>query len=301
MKKIFFTRELKFGIIVIGTLFLVYFGLNFLKGINIFSSTYSYYAKYENIGGLVASTPVYVKGYKVGQVDEIQYDFTKEKAFTVKISVSKDIRLPKETIVQLYDDGLMGGRAIQLLIPTTTAQEFYNEDDLITSQSSSGLVDQLSTDLLPKIEVLANQADSLIRSLRNLLDNESLANILGSADKVAADLAVSSSQLKNMMSNQVPQLLNKTDMLVSDFSQIGKNLKEVDFNKTLLTLDHSIASIGDVANKINDDKGTLGALLNDRELYLELLSLSSNADSLILDLKQNPKRYVHFSIFGRKK
>jgi len=114
-------------------------------------------------------------------------------------------------------------------------------------------------------------------------------------------LAVSSSQLKNMMSNQVPQLLNKTDMLVSDFSQIGKNLKEVDFNKTLLTLDHSIASIGDVANKINDDKGTLGALLNDRELYLELLSLSSNADSLILDLKQNPKRYVHFSIFGRKK
>lgn len=300
MKKFRFTRELKFGIIVIGALFLVYFGLNFLKGINIFSSTYNYYAKYENIGGLVESTPVYLKGYKVGQVDEITYDFAQEESFTITISVSKDIRLPKGTIVQLYDDGIMGGKAIQLLIPISSEENFHNEYDLITSQSATGLIEQLSSDLLPKIASISNQADSLLQSLRNIVDDESLSNTLDAAEKAAADLAVSSSQLKGMMSNQLPQILNKTDVLITDFTQVGKNLKEVDFSKTMSTLDHTIASIGQVADKANGNEGTLGALLNDRELYFELLRVGSSADSLLIDLKQNPKRYVHFSLFGKK-
>jgi len=300
MKKFRFTRELKFGIIVIGALFLLYFGLNFLKGINIFSSTYTYYAKYENISGLVESTPVYLKGYKVGQVDEITYDFTQKESFTVRISVLKDIRLPKGSIVQLYEDGIMGGKAIQLLIPATTAQEFYNEDDLIISQSAAGLVEQLSAGLLPKIESLSNQADSLIRSLRNIADDKSISNTLNAAERAVADLAVSSSQLKKMTSNQLPQILDKADVLLTDFVQVGKNLNEIDFNKTMSTLDYTIANIGGIADKMNNDQGTLGALVNDKELYHGLLRLTASTDSLLIDIRQTPKRYVNFSLFGRK-
>ena len=300
MKKVRFTRELKFGIIVIGVLFLLYFGLNFLKGINIFSSTYSYYVKYENIGGLVESTPVYLKGYKVGQVDGITYDFSQKESFTVQISISKDIRLPKGTIVQVYESDIMGGKAIQLLIPPTSGSDFYIENDLIASQSAPGLIDQLSSELLPKIASFSTQADSLLQSLRAIVDDGSLSNTLDAAEKAAADLAVSSAQLKTIMSNQLPQILDKTDVMISDFTQVGKNLKELDLNKTLSTLDHTIASIGEIADKAQSDQSTLGALLNDRELYFELLRVGANADSLLVDLKKNPKRYVHFSLFGGK-
>ncbi|NDV46784.1 MCE family protein [Paludibacter sp. 221] len=301
MKKKYLTRELKLGIIIIGALFLLYFGLNFLKGINIFSSTYSYYAQYDNIGGLVVSTPVYVKGYKVGQVDEIKYDFSRETSFTVKVSVSKDIKLPKGTKIELYDDGIMGGKAIQLLIPhEAQSTAFYAAEDTIESQVSMGLIDQLSAGLLPQIATLSNQADSLIRSIRSVIENESLTNSLASIEKITADFEVSSSQLKGIMINDFPGILNKADVLISDFSDIGKNIKQVDFNSTFSALDYTIQNFGDVANKINNDNGTLGALLNDRQLYTNLSSLSNSADSLVIDLQNNPKRYVHFSLFGRK-
>jgi phospholipid/cholesterol/gamma-HCH transport system substrate-binding protein len=286
-----FTRELKFGIIILGALFLVYFGLNFLKGINIFSSTDRYYAKFEHIDGLVVSSPVYVKGYKVGQVDEIVFDFSQREPFTVRFSVSREIRLPKGTIVEKYDDGLLGGKALQLLIPTgNVAQIFYSANDVITSRIAIGLMGQISSIFLPKIEDFVNQADSALRSLRTLLENESLTNTLESAEKIASDLTVSSRQFRNMMSNQIPQLLDNTNTLITDFSQVSEHLQGLDIdkaNETLATLDNTIATFGNTADNVS-------------ELSIGLLRVSSSADSLLIDLKENPRRYVHFSLFGRR-
>ncbi len=123
MKRNFFTREVKVGIMAVVAIFVLYFGLNFLKGIDIFTPIDYYYTTYENIGGLVPSSPVYVKGYKVGQVEEIKYDFTKDVAFVVKISVSNDISVPKGAKIELFDDGLMGGKAIQLIYAPLTASQ----------------------------------------------------------------------------------------------------------------------------------------------------------------------------------
>ena len=291
-----FKRELKFGIIVIGALFLVYFGLNFLKGVNVFSSTYSYYVQYEQIDGLVVSSPVYVRGYKVGQVDRIIHDFSQPKPFTVRFSVLRDVRLPKGTIVEKYDDGLLGGRALQLLkpMPVDWTGDFYDENDVIASQIALGLMGELSSVLLPMIEQFSTQADSLLRSIRVIIESESLQNALESVEKATANLVVTTSQVNNIMSNQVPQMFENADRMITNFAQIGESVDNIvdnidvgEINKILSSLDHAIANVGTVAGGIND-------------LSIGLLSVSSSADSLLIDLKANPRRYVHFSLFGRR-
>ena len=294
------SRDLKFGLIVIGALFLVYFGLNFLKGVNIFSPTRSYCAQYDEIGGLVVSTPVYVKGYKVGQVDEIAYDFTRETPFTIRFSVSKDIRLTRGTVVELFDDGLMGGKAIRLLIPAGADDDCYAEGDLVPSQADEGLMGALTGSLLPKLEAFSQEADSLIRSLRQLVEDESLAHTLASAEQAAADLAATSGSLRHLMANDVPRILDKTDLLLGDLSVVSGNLKQIDYRATFNNLDRTLSGLDMTIGKINNGTGTLGALLNDRQLYIDLTNTASAADSLLIDLRLHPKRYVHFSLFGRK-
>lgn len=301
MKKNFLTREVKVGIMAVVAIFVLYFGLNFLKGIDIFSSVNNYYATYENIGGLVPSSPVYVKGFKVGQVEEIKYDFTQRESFVIKISVSNDIKLPKGTIVQLYDDGLMGGKAIQLIYaPVELTQAMYEPDDTIASEVGIGLMGQLAGDLMPKIQSISTQADSLIRSVRVLVENKDLNKSISSIERTTADLAVSSAQLKKMMSTDMPHILSDVNTVTSDFKQITGNLKKIDYAATFASIDHTIANLSLITDKMNSSEGTIGLLLNNKDLYINLSNTAASSEKLLIDLKQNPKRYVHFSLFGSK-
>ena len=301
MKKQFFTREVKVGIMAIVAIFILYFGLNFLKGIDIFSSVSNYYASYENIGGLVPSSPVYVKGFKVGQVEEIKYDFSKQNSFVVKISVAKDIQLPIGTKIELYDDGLMGGKAIQLIYaPITASQTMHQSGDTIKSQMGTGLMAQLTGSLLPKIESISTQTDSLIRSVRTLVDNKDLTKSIASIEHTTANLAVSSSQLKKMMNNDVPHILGNVNDITSDFKQISGKLKKIDYEATFTSIDQTIANLNLLTKKMNSSEGTIGLLLNNKDLYINLSNTAASADKLLIDLQKSPKRYVHFSLFGRK-
>jgi phospholipid/cholesterol/gamma-HCH transport system substrate-binding protein len=301
MKKNYFTREVKVGIMVIVAIFVLYFGLNFLKGIDIFSPISYYYGRYENVGGLVKSCPVYVKGFKVGQVEQVKYDFSKKESFVVKISVSKDIQLPKGTKIELYDDGLMGGKAIQLIYePINASQAMHQPGDTIESKMGIGLMAQLSGDLVPKIESISTQADSLIRSVRTLVENKNLNKSIASIEHTTSDLAVSSSQLKKMMSNDMPRILGDVNVLTSDFKQISGNLKKIDYAATFASIDHTIANLSLISDKINNGEGTIGMLLNNKDLYINLSNTAASSDKLLIDLQKNPKRYVHFSLFGSK-
>lgn len=301
MKKNYFTREVKVGIMAIVAIFVLYFGLNFLKGISIFTPVSYYYGSYENLGGLVPSTPVYVKGYKVGQVEKISYDFSKKESFVIKISVSKDIKLPKGTKMELYDDGIMGGKAVQLVYaPVTSSQVMYEPGDTIESKVGLGLMAQLSGDLVPKIESISLQADSLIRSVRVLVENKDLTKSLSSIEHTTADLAVSSSQLKKMMNNEVPRILSDVNGVTSDFKQISGNLKKIDYAATFASVNHTISNLSLITDKINNSEGTLGMLLNNKDLYINLSNTAASSDKLLIDLQKNPKRYVHFSLFGSK-
>ena len=301
MKKQFFTREVKVGIMALVAIFILYFGLNFLKGIDVFSSVSNYYASYENIGGLVPSSPVYVKGFKVGQVEEIKYDFSKQNSFVVKISVAKDIQLPIGTKIELYDDGLMGGKAIQLIYaPITASQTMHQSGDTIKSQMGTGLMAQLPGSLLPKIESISTQTDSLIRSVRTLVDNKDLTKSIASIEHTTANLAVSSSQLKKMMNNDVPHILGNVNDITSDFKQISGKLKKIDYEATFTSIDQTIANLNLLTKKMNSSEGTIGLLLNNKDLYINLSNTAASADKLLIDLQKSPKRYVHFSLFGRK-
>lgn len=301
MKKKFFTREVKVGIMAVGAIFILYFGLNFLKGIDIFSPVSYYYARYDNIGGLVPSCPVYIKGYKVGQVEAINYDFSKKESFLVKVSVRKDVKLPVGTVVQLYDDGLMGGKAIQLVYaPVDLARPLHASDDTLKSEIATGLMAQVAGEMMPKIENIAVQADSLLRSVRTLVDNKDLHKSLSSIEKTTSNLAESSTQLKGMMKNDMPKILGNVNDITSDFKQVSGNLKKVDFQATISSINHTISNLNLITDKIKNGEGTLGMLVNDKDLYINLSNTASSTDKLLIDLRQNPKRYVHFSLFGSK-
>lgn len=301
MKRKYFTREVKVGLMAIAAILILYFGMNFLKGIDIFSPVNYYYGRYENIGGLVPSCPVYVKGFKVGQVEKIKYDFSKKESFVIKISVSKDIQLPKSTKIELYDDGLMGGKAIQLIYePIIATQSMYQPGDTIESKVGIGLMAQISGNLMPKIDSISIQADSLIRSVRALVENKNLKKSLVSIEHTTADLAISSSQLKKMMNNDMPRILGDVNVITTDFKQITGNLKKIDYAATFASINHTISNLNLITDKVNSSEGTIGMLLNNKDLYVNLSNTAASSDKLLIDLQKNPKRYVHFSLFGSK-
>jgi len=300
MKKNFFNKEVKIGLMVIIAIFLLYFGINFLKGIDIFSPTRSYYSVYEKLDGLETSSPVFIKGYKVGQVDKIQYDFSQQKPFVVKISIEKNIRLPEGTKIELFDNGLMGGKALQLILNQSNDEHYFQPGDTIPSQISVGLMGQITNSLLPKIENISSHADSLLTSLRKLSESEKINNSLTSLEETSANLAHSSKQLKNIMNNEIPVIIDNVNTLTTDFKAVSNNIKGIDFASTVGNIDQTINNLNLMSDKINNGEGTLGLLLTDKELYFNLANTTGSANNLLIDLKNNPKRYVHFSVFGSK-
>lgn len=303
MKKFFIKREFRVGLMTIIAIFVLYFGLNFLKGVDIFTPINYYYANYDSVDGLVPSSPVFIKGFKVGQVEEVKYDFSKKSAFVIKVSVSDDILIPKNAIIELFDDGLMGGKAIQFLYEPqlTSKNNCYQSGDTLQSQMGSGLITQLTAELMPKITSISIQADSLLISLRAMIEGEAVNNSLSSIERTTADLAITSSKLKQLMSHDFPKVMDDVSVISSDFKQISGNLKKIDFAATFASIDHSISNLNLISNKMNSNEGTIGLLINDKTLYNTLNSTTAEAGELLIDLKQNPKRYVHFSLFGRKK
>jgi len=293
MKKKFFTREVKVGIMAVVAIFILYFGINFLKGIDIFKTVNYFYGKYENIDGLVPSSPVLIKGYKVGQVEEVKYDFTKQIPFTVKISIEKSIALPRDTKIELFDNGLLGGKAIQLILTPSLSDDCYKNGDTIVSQVGAGLLAQLSGEIMPKIDSLIAAATGKINSL----DTESLNSSLASFKTITGNLEHSSQKLDKMMQYDIPKMLANVNSMTGNLNNVSENLKKIDFEQTFASIDSTISNLKLLTDKINSDNGSLGLLLNDKTLYDNLNNTVNSADKLLIDLKQNPKRYVHFSLW----
>ncbi len=295
-----YSREIRVGILAVVAIFILYFGFNFLKGVNIFAPIHTYVGTYQNINGLTAQAPVYIRGYKVGQVDAIQYDFTKEEAFTVVLSIDKNIILPEGTELALIADGLLGGTALQLNVPTGDATPYYNTGDTLPTLVVPGLFDVLEDGLLASLQGTIAHIDSLILGVQAQLDGDHVKNTLAHIDVLTADLAVTSAKLKGLMNTQVPTIVNDAESAVGDLKTLTANLSEVDIQATMQQVDTTLAHINAFAAKLNSTEGTVGMLMNDKKLYLDLTSTVNSADSLLIDLKANPKRYVHFSLFGAK-
>lgn len=300
MIKKYFTKEVKIGILAVTSLALLFFGLNFLKGINIFNPSNFYYATYDNIGGLVETSPVFIKGHQVGQVREIKYDFTKDPSFVITLDISSDLELPEGTRAELYDNGLMGGKAIRIVYAQQTGQ-FEAVGDTIESIIIPNFVNAISDQLIPKINNLLSSTDSLILSVRDITNSKQLKSSLASIEQSSANLEETTAQLKGVMNQDVPKIVKNVNTITTDFAQVGNNLKDVDLAKTVNGIDATILELKEVSRKMNSNEGSLGLLINDRALYDNLSNTSNNANLLVVDIKQNPKRYINISVFGSKK
>ena len=293
-------REIKVGILAVVAIFLLYFGFNFLKGVNIFSSTRAYYGQYKNLNGLVEQSPVYVLGYKVGQVDKIVYDFRKEVPFTVAFSINRDIVLPQGTQLALVSDGLLSGSALQLNIPVTDTEDCYHAGDTLPTIIVPGLVESLQNGLIDQLGGTVSHLESLIAQVSGQLEGDHLSRILANVETVTADLRVTSADLKVLMHTRVPMVINNVDSVMTDIKVVSARLSDLDLQQTKNKVDSAVDKVNDLLNTVNTNEGTLGLLLNDKDLYINLNNTINSADSLIVDLKAHPKRYVHFSLFGKK-
>lgn len=296
MKKIF-TREVKIGLSFIVAIVCIVVGINYLKGINVFEPSNRYYAKFDRLDGLVVSNSVMVRGYKVGQVSDIAYDFTLEHPFTVTILVDDAVRLPLGTKLVLCDDGLLGGKVVDLRYGTDTL--FYASGDTVASDIDAGLMDAVAT-LVPKLEGTITRVDSVLESVNRIASSKELKNSLRSIETVTADLKVSSAQLKRMMNTQVPRIVDDVNVITGDLKKVSGDLKQVEFAALFARIDHTVNNLQVFSDKLVSGEGTIGKLMNDDALYTNINTTVTSVNDLVVDLKANPKRYVHFSLFGAK-
>jgi len=294
-----YTREIKVAVLVIICGFLVYFGMNFLKGVNIFSQENQYVGIFTRVDGLTEQAPVFVRGYKVGQVDGIVYDFSKSDAFAVTFSVHKNILLTAHSEVHLVDNGLMGGKALEVMIPECTAEKepVYQDGDTIPSLIVPGLMASVQDSLLGKLSEAMQNIDELIMKINAQVNDTSLQNTLDNVEQISNDLASSARDIKKVTGNQLPGMMQKADTILANAQVIAQDVKNANISATIARVNQTVDTVQTI---LATKKGTLGLLLNDKNLYQHIDSTVVSVDSLVNDLKNHPKKYVHFSLFGGK-
>ena len=290
-------REMKVALLGIICLGLLYFGFYFLKGVNIFSPTFGYTGIFSDLGGLTEQAPVYIKGYKVGQVDKIVYDFSCQEPFTVTVSIDKHIALTEGTTMMLVSDGLLGGKAIELRLPQEISENIISKGDTLPTGTEPSLTEMLETGLLAHVDSVVLKADSLVALLQTQLEGGHIKKTLANVDKISTDLAVSSHDIRTLTHNKLPQVMDSVENIVNNAGILMANIKDADIKGAVSKID---TTVGQVSSLLASKEGTLGMLLNDKSLYSHADSAIMSVDSLVTDLKAHPKRYVHFSLFGAK-
>ena len=297
MKKLF-TKEVRIGIITAISLGVLYAGLNYLKGIHVFKPANHYYVSMPDVSELQLSSPVYVDGFKVGIVNNIHFNYYQHENVVVEIGLDKNMRIPVGSYAELKTS-LTSGAFLSLKL-NTYVSNYIAVGDTITGKSELGIMDQLSTELMPQIINILPRLDSILLGIQLLVNHPALSQSFNHIEATTAGLQKSSAQLNVLLSKEVPVILSNLDKVASDFTIVSTNLKEVDFQETVATLEQAIKNIDRMTQQLNDSNNSLGLLLNDRALYEHLDSAARNASDLLLDLKQNPKRYVNVSVFGKK-
>ena len=259
----YITKEVRIGIAGIAALCILVYGINYLKGINMFKPSSYFYVKFQNVNGLTKSSPVFADGFRVGIVRDLYYDYTQPGKVVAEIDVDPELRIPKGSTAELAAE-MLGGVKMNLLL-ANNPREKYQIGDLNV--------------------ILADPA--IPATLHNVQD-------------LTASMAVTSRQLQTLMKDDIPQLTGKLNTIGDNFALISNNLKEIDYAAAMQKVDATLNNVKMITDKLNRKDNTVGLLLNDPSLYNNLNATTANAASLLEDLKSHPKRYVHFSLFGKK-
>lgn len=294
------TKEIKIALVAIVGILIMYFGINFLKGMNLFSTNNTYFITFDDIQGLGASTPIYADGYKVGTVDGLEYDYKENGPIKVKVDINKDLRIPQGSKAEIVKD-LMGNLQVNLLL-ANNPRERVEPGGIIPGAVNGGMMDK-AANLIPVVEKMLPKLDSILTSVNALLADPALAASLHNVETITSNLTVSTRELNTLMAGlnkQVPGMIGKANGVLYNTNRLTANLASLDVQGTLNKVNQTLESAHQFTEKLNSNQGSLGLLMNDTKLYDNLTSTMSHADSLVIDLKAHPKRYVHFSVFGRK-
>lgn len=294
------SKEIKIALVAIVGIVVLFFGMNFLKGMSFFSNDNSYYIKFKNISGLSASNPIFADGYRVGVVKGINYDYKNNGYIVVKFDVDNNLRIPKGSSAEIESD-MMGNVKMNLLL-ANNPRERVEPGDTILGTLKGGLMGKVAT-LVPTIENMLPKLDSILTKVNTLLADPAIAQSLHNINSTTANLSVSSEQLNILMANlnkNVPGMMTKVNSTLDNTEKFTANLAAVNIQGTMAEVDQTLANVKSVTNKINSNNGSLGLLMNDPSLYNNLNTTIKSADTLLNNLREHPKRYVHFSVFGKK-
>ncbi len=295
-----FTKEVKIALVAIVGVVILFFGMNFLKGLNLFSSTNDYFIEFDDISGLSSSSPIYADGYQVGTVKSVVFDYSNANPPKVVVGIDKAMRIPEGSTAEIVSD-LMGNVKVNLLLANNMRQRVM-PGQTIKGDTNGGTMAKVSA-MLPAVEAMLPKLDSILASVNALLADPALANSLHNVETISQNLTTSSAQLNKLMATLnggVPTMMTKANRVLDNADALTANLASLDLESTKQQVDNTIASVQQLTGKLNSNEGSLGLLMNDASLYNNLNTAMRSADSLLVNLRQHPKRYVHFSLFGRK-
>ena len=303
-----FTREVKIALTAIVAIVLVYLLINFMKGINVFKSSNTYYVRFDNIAGLAVSNAVYANGYPVGIVRGIQYDYGNHERVVVAIELDKEMHMPRGTKAELVTS-LMGGVTMSLILGSNPTDNL-TQGDTINGGLHEGAVEKVEA-LMPTIMDVLPKLDSIVTNMARLSADPALAQTLRNMAEITNNLRRTSAKLDAMVGRDLPQMMHNLNKTTHNVERLSNNLAAINLQETMNEVNASLAEVkrfsaninsltNDLNSKLNSRDNTFGLLLNDRKLYDNLNHTVSSADSLLINVKAHPKRYVHFSIFGKK-
>ncbi len=294
MKKIF-TKEVIIGITAIISLVILYFGLNYLKGINIFKPTNHYYVQFKNIPELQKSSAVYVDGFQVGIVSAIEYNYDQPENITVQISLNKSMKIQSGSYVEL-SSSLTAGASLHIVL-NKYVTTYCSIGDTITGNLRVGPMDKVTNEIIPQVSSLLPKIDSILTGLDRLVNHQALQQSVDYIEQTTHNLALASTQLNALMRQDIPVIVHNFKDISNDLTIISGNFKRLDFETTLTQLNSTLDNVEKVSLKLNSNDNSIGLLLNDRTLYDNLNNVSENASSLLIDLQAHPKKYVKLSLF----
>jgi phospholipid/cholesterol/gamma-HCH transport system substrate-binding protein len=317
------SKELKIGVVVTASIGFFIWGINFLKGRDLFSHKYELYAVYPKIDGLIEANPLLINGFKIGQINKISLIQDKKGQYgvLVKFLITEDVQIPKKSIAKAISSDLLGSKAVEIIYSKET--EFVKSGDTLIAETEEGLKTSVSKQLAPlqqKIEGLLSSVDSVMTVVQVVLNDKTRDNLhksFESIKKAIQSLEQTAYKMDDLMAsekNKISSILTKfnslagmlekntgkIDHIIGNFSNLTDSLSKSDLKSAISEADKTLSELNKLMTQINAGQGTFGKLIKNDSLYNNLNQSTEDLDKLLNDLRINPERYIHFSVFGRK-
>lgn len=293
MKK-FWTREVKIGLSAIVCLIFMFIVIQFLKGIDVSKPANFYTIKFDNVSDVMVSTPVHVNGYKVGVVHDMQYDYTSNQGALVMINLDKELRIPRDSKVSISKT-IMGNASINIDL-NPYVSEYYESGDVIEGSAGSDLMGSLGG-MMPQITAIISKVDSVLGGLNTIVNDPALLASIQRLDGITADLQSMTKELDKTMKNDLPKIVDNVTTITNNVDTLTATLNTLPIEATLSQVTTLLNNVEQATAQLNKTDNTAGLLLNDQELYNRLNNTVTSLDSLLNDIRQNPKKYINVKVF----